>query len=131
MDKICELLPWFAAGTLSEGERQQVLLHLAKCADCRRELPWLLELSRDIKTTTAALPACGKPAEPPQADYNLRLLEHYSPTVPGVQVTERVYRLHTPFGTVPEAGGDGECPRRAGHLAWGPQGGGNRVPGDA
>lgn len=100
MDKICELLPWFAAGTLSEGERQQVLLHLAKCADCRRELPWLLELSRDIKTTTAALPACRKPAEPPQADYNLRLLEHYSPTVPGVQVTERVYRLQTPFGTV-------------------------------
>lgn len=100
MENICELLPWFAAGTLSEAERQQFLLHLAHCADCRAELPWLLELSRNIKTAVAELPAGEKPAAPPQTDHSLGLLEHFSLAVPGVQITERVYRLRTPFGTV-------------------------------
>lgn len=100
MDNICELLPWFVAGTLSKDERQQVLLHLAQCADCRAELPWLLKLGGDIKTATTALPTCEKPAEAPKADYNMRLLEQISPSIPGMQITKKVYSLQTPFGTV-------------------------------
>jgi len=100
MENICELLPWFAADTLSQHEREQVLLHIAHCADCRSELPWLLDLGRNIKSATAALPVREKPTEPPQADLILRLLEHFSPTVPGVRFAEKVYSLQTPFGTV-------------------------------
>ena len=104
MENMCELLPWFAAGSLSLGERQQVLLHLAQCADCRAELPWLLKLSSDIKMATAVLPACSKPAEPPQGESTLLLLGYLSPRVPSLEVTEKVYSLQTPFGNV--------CPTR-------------------
>jgi len=48
------LLPWYANGTLSDTERQQVGRHLESCAPCRRELEELTLLKRRLTETYEA-----------------------------------------------------------------------------
>jgi hypothetical protein len=50
------LLPWFAAGTLSEPERQDVARHLADCVTCRAELDEIQRLRSAMKGAYAEAP---------------------------------------------------------------------------
>lgn len=50
------LLPWYANGTLGDGERRQVAGHLATCAACRTELEELQHLKADLTTLYSAQP---------------------------------------------------------------------------
>ena len=47
------LLPWYAAGSLADGEAQRVQQHLRDCPECRAELAW----QRRLIETAAPLPA--------------------------------------------------------------------------
>lgn len=47
------LLPWYAAGSLADGEAGRVQLHLRECPACRAELAW----QRRLIETAAPLPA--------------------------------------------------------------------------
>ncbi|MDI3317053.1 MAG: zf-HC2 domain-containing protein [Bacillota bacterium] len=58
-ERIHELLPFYAAGTLSPAERQEVDRHLASCAACRRELQLWREIAGAVAVETAEL---GEPA---------------------------------------------------------------------
>ncbi len=42
------LLPWFANGTLPVGEREQIMRHLERCGDCRRELDELSQMKQAL-----------------------------------------------------------------------------------
>lgn len=46
--RVEQLLPWYANGTLAEGERHAVEEHLAACAACREELAACRECARAI-----------------------------------------------------------------------------------
>jgi anti-sigma factor RsiW len=46
-------IPWMVNGTLPEGERQAVQLHLAGCADCRAELEFQRRLAASLETGSA------------------------------------------------------------------------------
>lgn len=48
-----ELLPWYAAGSLADGEAGRVQQHLRDCPECRAELAW----QRRLIETAAPLPA--------------------------------------------------------------------------
>ncbi len=48
-----ELLPWYAAGSLSDSEAARVQQHLRDCPACRAELAW----QRRLLETAAPLPA--------------------------------------------------------------------------
>jgi anti-sigma factor RsiW len=37
-ERVQQLLPWYAKGTLAAGDKAEVDLHLAQCAECREEL---------------------------------------------------------------------------------------------
>ncbi|MBI5854855.1 MAG: zf-HC2 domain-containing protein [Nitrospirae bacterium] len=50
------LLPWYAAGTLSEPERQELSRHLDLCASCRAELEEIMRLSTAVKRAYAEAP---------------------------------------------------------------------------
>jgi anti-sigma factor RsiW len=56
-DRISELLPWFANGTLAAEEHVLVERHLESCAECREELAFLEQLSGAATTLAAATPA--------------------------------------------------------------------------
>ncbi|KQZ32697.1 zf-HC2 domain-containing protein [Duganella sp. Root1480D1] len=47
------LLPWYAAGSLADGEAGRVQRHLRDCPECRAELAW----QRRLIETAAPLPA--------------------------------------------------------------------------
>jgi len=47
-------LPWYAAGTLRDAERQLVARHLESCASCRRELDELTSIKRQLTATYEA-----------------------------------------------------------------------------
>lgn len=47
------LLPWYAAGSLADGEAARVQQHLRDCPECRAELAW----QRRLIETAAPLPA--------------------------------------------------------------------------
>jgi anti-sigma factor RsiW len=51
------LLPWYASGTLTPGERQEVERHLTDCAACRHELDDIRRLRAAVKDAYAAAPA--------------------------------------------------------------------------
>lgn len=55
MENICEMLPWFVAGTLDPEERRQLILHLAQCTDCRLELPWLYAIRTQLRSEMSQL----------------------------------------------------------------------------
>ncbi len=55
-----ELLPWYAAGSLSAGESAAVAAHLAACQACRAELAREVELVREVQGAVGRLP--GAPA---------------------------------------------------------------------
>jgi len=46
--RVEQLLPWYANGTLAEGERRAVEEHLAACAACREELAACRECARAV-----------------------------------------------------------------------------------
>lgn len=48
------LLPWYANGTLSETEREQVAAHLETCTACKRELEEIKGLKADLTELYAA-----------------------------------------------------------------------------
>ena len=50
------LLPWYANGTLSETEREQVAGHLETCRACRKELEEIKGLKADLTKLYAAQP---------------------------------------------------------------------------
>ncbi len=54
---ICELLPWFVAGTLDEVERREVLLHLGTCVLCRRELAYWRVLVPRLQAEIDSMPS--------------------------------------------------------------------------
>lgn len=46
---LCELLPWYVNGTLTETERQKLEQHLQRCKACEQELPILGGLRRSMQ----------------------------------------------------------------------------------
>ena len=55
--KIKELIPFYAAGTLSDEERERIAQHLEQCADCRAELELWQSVSEEIHVSNEALQA--------------------------------------------------------------------------
>ncbi len=55
--RLAELLPQYAAGTLSEQERRAMDEHLAACPACRAELAFWQEVGAAVVAENAALPA--------------------------------------------------------------------------
>jgi len=51
-----ELVPWYAIGSLPEGEQAEVALHLAGCPACRTELAQAVRLVRELRGAFARLP---------------------------------------------------------------------------
>jgi anti-sigma factor RsiW len=51
------LLPWYANGTLAEGERLKVEAHLRECAECRGELESVVSLRQDARAMFESEPA--------------------------------------------------------------------------
>lgn len=50
------LLPWYAGGTLAEGERLMVEAHLRECAECRGELESIVSLRQSARAMFASAP---------------------------------------------------------------------------
>ncbi|MBU1049853.1 zf-HC2 domain-containing protein [Candidatus Bipolaricaulota bacterium] len=46
---IRELIPWYANGTLSDDEAQNVAAHIAQCESCRDELIENMQLSMGVR----------------------------------------------------------------------------------
>ena len=55
--QIIESIPFYAAGTLPEEERERIAQHLAQCADCRAELELWQSVSEEIHVSNEALQA--------------------------------------------------------------------------
>lgn len=73
-ERIQELIPWYASGTLSSAESGEVSVHLAACGVCREELAGILRLRAEVERELRSLPrlpdgvwkrvaveACGRP----------------------------------------------------------------------
>lgn len=55
--RVWDLLPWYANGTLLDGERRTVEAHLAECPRCREEIVACQRLGEVIRQTEPAVPA--------------------------------------------------------------------------
>lgn len=55
--RVWDLLPWYANGTLLDGERQTVEAHLAGCPLCREEIVACQRLGEAIRQTEETAPA--------------------------------------------------------------------------
>ncbi len=55
--RVWDLLPWYANGTLPDGERRTVEAHLADCPRCREEIAACRRLEDVIRQTEEAAPA--------------------------------------------------------------------------
>jgi len=53
--QIIESIPFYAAGTLPEEERERIAQHLEQCADCRAELELWKSVSEEIHVSNEAL----------------------------------------------------------------------------
>ncbi len=56
-NRVQELLPLYAAGTLDPAQRRQVEAHLAACAECREELSLWQSIGAAVTAEDRALPA--------------------------------------------------------------------------
>lgn len=56
-EKMKELIPFYAAGTLPDEEHEKVAQHLQQCPDCRAELQLWQIVSREIRTSDQKLGA--------------------------------------------------------------------------
>jgi len=54
--EVSELLPWYANGTIEEEERGAIADHLRDCAQCRRELQGLGEITQAARELAAEAP---------------------------------------------------------------------------
>lgn len=55
--RVWDLLPWYANGTLPDGERRTVEAHLAECPRCREEIAACRILGEAIRQAEEAVPA--------------------------------------------------------------------------
>lgn len=55
--RVWDLLPWYANGTLLDGERRTVEAHLAECPRCREEIVACQRLGEVIRQTEPTAPA--------------------------------------------------------------------------
>ena len=55
--RVWDLLPWYANGTLPDGERRTVEAHLAECPRCRGEIVGCQRLGEAIRQTEETAPA--------------------------------------------------------------------------
>ena len=55
-DRVRELIPWYANGTLAVAEIQEVTAHLAGCDSCRKDLAEVLRLKGEVENTARSLP---------------------------------------------------------------------------
>jgi len=55
-DRVRELIPWYASGTLSVPETQEVTVHLADCGTCRKDLAEILRLKGAVENEARCLP---------------------------------------------------------------------------
>lgn len=55
-DRVRELMPWYANGTLSSAESGEVSAHLATCRACREELAETLRLRVEVEREVRSLP---------------------------------------------------------------------------
>lgn len=55
--RMWDLLPWYANGTLLDGERRTVEAHLAECPRCREEIVACQRLGEAIRQTEETAPA--------------------------------------------------------------------------
>lgn len=83
-EDIQALLPWYAAGSLAEGEAARVQEHLRDCPECRAELAW----QRNLAATAPPLPA-GLDPERALA----RLMPRLEPTKPSRPAPARLAGL--------------------------------------
>jgi hypothetical protein len=56
-EKIKELIPFYAAGTLPDEEHEKVAQHLQQCPDCRGELQLWQSVSQEIRTSDQTMRA--------------------------------------------------------------------------
>jgi len=55
-ERIRELIPWYASGTLAEEESREVTAHLVSCEVCQEELALALRLKRRVEADAQHLP---------------------------------------------------------------------------
>jgi len=55
-DRVRELLPWYANGTLTSDETREVTAHLAACAACGEELALTLRMKVSVEADVRRLP---------------------------------------------------------------------------
>jgi predicted anti-sigma-YlaC factor YlaD len=55
-ERVRELIPWYANGTLPPSEMEEVTAHLAECGACRNELAATLRLKVQIDGDVRRLP---------------------------------------------------------------------------
>jgi predicted anti-sigma-YlaC factor YlaD len=55
-ERIRELIPWYANGTLSSAESGEVSVHMAACRACREELAGILRLRAEVERELRSLP---------------------------------------------------------------------------
>lgn len=85
--RIWELLPWYANGTLPDGERRTVETHLAGCPRCRTELADCQRLGEALRRTDEAAPS----VHPAQLSRLLARIEEIEAAEPG-GVSTRIWR---------------------------------------
>ncbi|HYU34298.1 MAG TPA: zf-HC2 domain-containing protein [Thermoanaerobaculia bacterium] len=54
--RVWDLLPWYVNGTLADGERRTVELHLAECLRCREEIATCQRLGETLQQTREIAP---------------------------------------------------------------------------
>ena len=54
-DELCELLPWYANGTLNEFETRAMDAHLRRCESCANALPVLRALQQSMQRESVAV----------------------------------------------------------------------------
>ena len=55
-ERVREMMPWYANGTLSSAESGEVSVHLAACGACREELAGILRLRAGVERELRSLP---------------------------------------------------------------------------
>jgi len=55
-DRVRELLPWYATGTLSTDETREVTAHLGSCSTCAEDLALTLRLKVSVEADARGLP---------------------------------------------------------------------------
>lgn len=94
---VCELLPWFAAGSLDAAERSAVVLHLVTCAECRQELAFWQSFVPRLQSEVSSLPGSPPSPQNPSNSLTHELLREVLHLVPISIPTITIYTAEVAF----------------------------------